>query len=493
MTSKNLITAIFVLVLVAIGVMSFISPGTDSRVREEATSSRENESQQIAEWTCPMHPSVREPEPGVCPICEMKLVPARSGSQFTASEVSKAKIRTALVERKFVTRKLSLYGKVEVDQTRATSITAWVSGRIEKLHRDHHGMQIRKGEKMIELYSPELRATHRELIRAHQRLTSATTQSATDRIERDLSSIRARLREWGIPRSKIEELAQQETPSDSITLTAPQQGVIQTIHKREGEWVKRGEPLYSLANLDRVWITLFPYESEVASLRIGQKAHVDVHAFPGRSFDGRIGFINEFVHDPSRTIHAHVHIKNPSGMLKPGMYADARVDMRLSAEGKPVKPADLDTYFCKHHPQAEIRMVQEGNSEKEVCAIDGMELTHFSKFGYVSEEEAKPPLVIPNTAPLLTGKRAVVYVLDQEASGTNENTGKMRYNYELREVTLGPETEQYYIVKDGLKEGEQVVYQGAFKIDSELQIRGEPSMMYPEMEGKGSSSSKHKH
>jgi Cu(I)/Ag(I) efflux system membrane fusion protein len=225
----------------------------------------------------------------------------------------------------------------------------------------------------------------------------------------------------------------------------------------------------------------------VASLRIGQEASVQVEAFPGETFDGRIGFINEFVHEPSRTIHTHVHTKNPSGKLMPGMYADARVEMRLSAGGQPVKPEGLDEYICKHHPHAQSRVKQEEDEKVKVCAIDGMKLTHFSEFGYVSEEDAKPPLVIPNTAPLLTGKRAVVYVLDEKASGQDPNTGEMMYAYELREVTLGPETERYYIVREGLEEGEQVVYQGAFKIDSELQIRGEPSMMYPEADGKSKS------
>lgn len=490
MNVKNIITATFLIVLVVLGMIVFVSSGTKSADEQKTTSSmdmQKNGNEEAAAWTCPMHPSVREPEPGQCPICDMKLVPARSGSQFTAGEVSKANIRTVAAERKFVTRELSLYGKVEVDQTRSTSITAWVSGRIEKLYRDHRGKKIRKGEDMLELYSPELRATHRELIDARKRRASATGPSAKKRIERDLSSIRSRLREWGIPEQKIAWLEQQDEPSDTITLSAPQQGVIQDIHKKDGEWVKRGDPVYSLANLNRVWITLFPYESEVSSLRIGQKAHVQVDAFPGETFDGRIGFINEFVDESTHTIETHIHANNPSGKLKPGMYADAHVEMRLSEDGRPVKPEGLDEYVCKHHPHAETRTKTEGNEEKNVCAIDGMELTHFSEFGYVGQEDAEPPLVIPKSAPLLTGKRAIVYVLDPDVSGTDPETGEQLYSYELRNIKLGPETNRYYIVREGLEEGEQVVYQGAFKIDSELQIRGEPSMMYPESDGKTNS------
>lgn len=492
MNLKNLITGIFLVLLLVLAIVVTVSPGTNTTSDQTSSSSMKMngdmaQKANAEEWTCPMHPSVREPEPGVCPICEMKLVPARSGSLFTAGEVSKAKIRTAAVKREFVSRELSLYGKVEVDQTRATTITAWVSGRIETLHRDHHGKKIHKGERMFELYSPELRATHRELIQARTNLASATNQSAKKRIRRDLSSIRSRMREWGIPDEKIDELEQQDAPSDTITLSAPQQGTIQTIHKKEGEWVKRGEPVYSIADLDRVWITLFPYESEVGSLRIGQKANVQVEAFPGETFEGRIGFINKFVHDPTRTIHTHVHTKNPDGKLKPGMYADANVEMHLSEDGTPVKPKGLDAYFCKHHPDAASRTKEIDGEEKQICAVDGMELQHFSEFGYVPEEEAKPPLVIPKTAPLLTGKRAVVFVLDPEASGSDPKTDEPVYSYELREVTLGPETDRYYVVRDGLEVGEQVVYQGAFKIDSELQIRGEPSMMYPESDGKAKS------
>lgn len=484
MTVKNLLTATFLVMLGVLGVIIAVSPDADSKSKHGGASAKHKENQTADEWTCPMHPSVREPEPGNCPICEMKLVPARSGSEFSATEVSRAKIRTTAAKRKFVTRNLSIYGKVEVDQTRTTTTTAWVSGRIEKLYRDHRGRNIRKGEDMLELYSPELRATHRELIGARKRWEAATSPSAKQRIERDLSSIRSRLRQWGIPEQKIDELEQQEKPSNTITLTAPQHGVIQKIHRKEGEWVKRGDPVYSLVDLDRVWITLFPYESEVSSLRIGQEAHLQVDAFPGETFEGRIGFINQFVDESTHTIETHIHADNPAGKLKPGMYADAHVEIRLSKSGRPVKPEGMGEYICKHHPHADTRTKTVDGEENKVCAVDGMELTHFSEFGYVSQKEAEPPLVIPKTAPLLTGKRAIVYVLNSKRSGNDPGSGEGPHSYELREVQLGPETDRYYIVEDGLEEGEQVVYQGAFKIDSELQIRGEPSMMYPEPDKK---------
>ncbi len=488
---KNIVTALFCALMVVLAVFFVFSPAPDRGTETTAEVSTEEGKETVKEWTCPMHPSVREPEPGQCPICEMDLVPAQTGSGFTAGEVTKAKVRTVPVERKFVTRHLSLFGKVEVDETRAASITAWVGGRIEKLYRDHHGKKIYSGQNMLELYSPELRATHRDLIQVRNNLESAD-EDREKRLRKELSSIRSRLREWGVPEEKINELQQKESPSPTITLTAPQEGTIQRIHKYEGEWVDRGERIYSLANLDRVWITLFPYESEVASLRIGQKAEVRVDAFPGETFKGRIGFINKFVHDPSRTIHTHIHTKNPAGKLKPGMYADARIEMRLAEDGRVVWPEGLAPLICKHHPHAETRTIQGENGEKEVCAVDGMELSHVSEFGYVKESDATPPLVIPETAPLLTGKRAVVYVLDPEASGLDSQSGETMYAYELREVELGPKTDRYYVVKDGLKEGEQVVYQGAFKIDSELQIRGEPSMMYPETES-GSDGGSHQH
>ncbi len=462
-----------------------IETAEDKTKKKSDQETAEVPQEQSQKWTCPMHPAVRKTEEGLCPICEMELVPVEEGAAFSASEISKAGIRTTPVKRTFVTRRYELYGKVEADETRETSITAWVRGRIEKIYRNHHGMNIQKGEKLLELYSPELKSTHQELLLVRDRLQNASRETRRQELQRELSSIKRRLRDWGVPDDTINKLKSMDEATDTVTISAPTGGTIHMIHRDEGEWVKRGDTIYDLVDLNRVWITLFPYETDLAHLRLAQKAVVEAEAYPGEQFTGRIGFINRFLHEPTRSVHTHIHAKNPSDKLKPGMFVTARLQSELSADGNMIAPAGLNDYLCKMHPS-------QSADEPGTCEKGGRPLVPIEELGYVRKSEAKAPLVVPETAPLLTGKRAVVYVLDRDASGRSDDTGEQSYAFQLREVQLGPKTQNHYIVKDGLKEGEQVVFRGAFKVDSERQIQGETSMMYRE-QNRGKQSGGHDH
>ena len=163
----------------------------------------------------------------------------------------------------------------------------------------------------------------------------------------------------------------------------------------------------------------------------------------------------------TRIINVRVDAPNPHGRLKPGMFVRALVKAELSAEGNVVMDSSLvGKWVCPMHPD----VIKDKPGKCPVC---GMNLVNPKALGYTSPDskDSKPPLVIPVTAPLITGKRAIVYI--QTAPGT----------FEGKEVVLGPRGDGFYIVKSGLKEGELVVTNGNFKIDSSLQIMAKPSMM----------------
>jgi Cu(I)/Ag(I) efflux system membrane fusion protein len=186
--------------------------------------------------------------------------------------------------------------------------------------------------------------------------------------------------------------------------------------------------------------------------------------YPGKVFQGKISFIDPFLNEKSRTAMVRVNVPNAEGTLKPGMYVRAIVRPILAADGSVRAPDLAGKWLSPMHPHIV-------HDEPGVCPICGMELVSAESLGYVSEEdgESEPPLVIPHTAPLLTGKRAIVYVQLPDKSGI----------FEAREVVLGPRTKNSYIVQEGLEEGELVVSNGNFKIDSAAQILAKPSMMAP--------------
>jgi Cu(I)/Ag(I) efflux system membrane fusion protein len=265
------------------------------------------------------------------------------------------------------------------------------------------------------------------------------------------------------------EIERRGSPSDHVTIHAPSGGIVIHKHAVEGMYVKTGMRIYTIADLSRVWVKINAYESDLPWVRYGQTVEFETAAYPGETFDGRIAFIDPVLDAKTRTVKVRVNVPNESGKLKPGMFVRAVVGAKVSDGGK-VAEADLaGKWISPMHPE----VVKEGPGACDVC---GMPLVRAETLGYVSPDESKLPLVIPASAPLVTGERAVVYVLVAGKEGV----------FEGREVVLGPRAGDRYVVKSGLEEGERVVTNGAFKIDSALQILAKPSMMNPEEEEPGS-------
>ncbi len=434
------------------------------------------ESQQI--WTCSMHPQIRLPKPGKCPICDMDLILAQTTSDkessagvLTLSKDAKAlmDIETATVQRKFVIVDVRMVGKVDYDETRLVYITAWVPGRLDRLYVDYTGIPVKKGDHLVYIYSPELLSAQEELIQAKQAITAM--QQSDSQLMRDVTrqtyeAAREKLLLLGLSAQQVDQIESSGKASDHLTINSPVSGIV--IHKnaKEGMYVKTGTRIYTVADLSQMWVLLDAYESDLAWLRYGQKVEFTTVAYPGEVFHGTIAFIDPVLDSATRTVKLRVNVRNPDGKLKPGMFVKAVVHSRIAA-GDKVMDADLaGKWISPMHPE----IVKDAPGKCDVC---GMPLVRTESLGYVSldPKKATPPLVIPATAPLITGTRAVVYV---------EVPGAAEPKFEGREITLGPRAGNYYIVKVGLQEGEVVVTRGAFKIDSAMQISAKPSMMNPE-------------
>ena len=451
--------------------------GRDPQTAHRHDGSAEEQVQAQA-WTSSMHPQIQQPNPGKCPLCGMDLIPVSGGGddgaegprelKLSATAKKLAGIEVAPVERKFVKAEIRMVGKVDFDETRLREITARIPGRIDRLFVDYVGLPIRKGDHMVDLYSPELLSAQEELlqaIKAAREIQSSGLSRSRETARRTIGSVREKFRLWGLTKKQIEEIERRGTATDHMTIYAPMSGIV--IHKNalEGMYVKTGTKIYTIADLSHAWVRLDAYESDLAWIRYGQEVEFQTEAYPGQDFKGWIAFIDPVLDGSTRTVKVRVNVPNPDGNLKPGMFVRATVMSELAADGAVMSSALAGKWICPMHPGVV-------KDRLGACDICGMPLERSESLGYESVDRSavKKPLVIPASAPLITGKRAVVYVADPDEEGT----------YEGREVTLGSRAGEYYIIQEGLAEGELVVVNGNFKIDSAVQILAKPSMMSPE-------------
>ncbi len=441
---------------------------------------RDDSREQVVEetqtwWTCSMHPEVRLPKPGICPKCPMELIPVTSSAgdvgerqiSFSEAAIKLMEIETTAVERRFVTAEIRMAGKVDYDETRVKHITAWVRGRIDRLYVDFTGITVSKGDHMVELYSPDLISAQAELlqaVKAVRNIKETSSELITVSISATLEAAREKLRLLGLMKEQIEGIEKTGRPVDHITIYAPMGGIV--IHKKatEGMYVDTGTAIYTVADLSRLWVKLDAYESDLPWIRYGQEVEFTTEAYPGEVFKGQISFIDPVLNAKTRTVKLRVNVDNSGGQLKPEMFVRAVVRSKVAGGGKVMAAEMAGKWICPMHP-AVVK------TEAGGCDTCGMDLVTTESLGYVIGAPDEAPLVIPSTAALITGARAVVYVQVPEAE---------KPTYEGREIVLGARAGDYYIVKSGLAEGEIVVSNGNFKIDSALQIQAKPSMMNPE-------------
>lgn len=452
------------------------SPSSPSSEAGQSVDASAEQSRQL--YTCPMHPQIRLPDPDAfCPICQMALVPVEADtggeqeitrSTFSPAAMALMDLQTTPVRRMFVTRDVRMVGELIPDETRLVNITAWTPGRLEKLYIDYTGMAVRQGEHMVELYSPDLITAQQEFLQAKQ-TAQATRPDDSDFVKEsaqaNLLAAREKLRLLGLAPEQIADLAVRGEARETVTIRAPRGGVVLDKLAKEGQYVQTGTQIYSLADLSVLWVRLEAYESDLPWLRFGQEVTLRTRALPGEEFRGVISFLSPMLEMASRTVKVRVTVDNPAGRLKPGMFVQAEVAAMLDADGDVISPDLAGKWICPMHPEV-VR------DEPGACEKCGMPLVTAESLGYAGggPSRAAPPLVVPATAVLQTGTRAVVYV---KVPDTKKPT------FELREVVLGPATRDAFVIEAGLREGEHVVTRGAFKIDSERQFRGLPGMMNP--------------
>ncbi len=327
------------------------------------------------EYYCPMHPQQRSDQPGNCPICSMKLVkvekPAAStphaghGATETAAATATSStgapaifiaperqqligVRTVPVERRRLVREIRAVGKVAFDETRITHVHTKVAGYIEDVFVDYIGKQVRRGQPLCTIYSPELVATQEEYLlalKSNRTLKGSSFEWISSGSNNLLEAARRRLSLWDVSDAEIGEIEKTRTAKRALTIYSPASGVVtQRAAYHHGRYVTPEMELYTMVDLSTVWILGEVYEYELPYIRLDQHVRVDVPFAGGsRERSGRIVFVSPTLDPKTRTAEIRLEFPNPDLVLKPDMFVQVRAQANLGTELSVPLDAVLDT------------------------------------------------------------------------------------------------------------------------------------------------------
>jgi Cu(I)/Ag(I) efflux system membrane fusion protein len=280
-------------------------------------------------WTCSMHPQIRQNELSVCPICEMDLIPLESNTsndplvlQMTEEAVKLANIQTTIVggDSENSSKMLRLSGKIQADERRASSQVAHVPGRIEKLYVSFTGEQVYKGQKLADVYSPELISAQQELIEALKLIQMNPGL---------VIAARNKLKYLKISQDVIEDIEKEGKVKEIFSIYADRSGIVSNRRVSVGDYIKTGATLYELINLSKVWVLFDAYEEDLSLIKVGDKIKFTTASFPSQEFSSRINFIDPLIDPKTRTTVLRAELNNTKGLLKPEMFVKGEVDIKI--------------------------------------------------------------------------------------------------------------------------------------------------------------------
>lgn len=416
-------------------------------------------------YSCGMHPEVISEEPGNCPICGMKLTPIQGSGKAKAQEAAKERkilywqapmdpteiydkpgkskmgmdlvpvyegdeaggagsitidgalqqnmnLRVAAVENRAMSHVIRVYGRVTYAQDKEYSVNTKISGWVERLYVNTLGERVRKGQTLLEIYSPELVSTQEEYLLAlanYEKLSDSPYESMRRNAERMLDLAKNRLEFWDISSAEIEKIKTTGEVRRAIPLTSRISGVVTHKAVKEGDKVGPGMDLFHIADLSKVWVEASVFESDLAYIQKGQRAELELDQIQGVKLEGRVDFIYPYLDQKSRANNVRLVFNNPDMTLKPEMYATVRIFSRSDEHALAI-PAEAVIHSGKRN----IVFVTKGDGRFEPREVSiGMETDD----GYVEIKSG-----------LFSDEKIVVsgqFLLDSE-SQTREAIAKMR-------------------------------------------------------------------
>ena len=424
---KQLISKYWIVLVALVFVLGFVV-GNSGNSGEGQAEGEHQHTEEVDEagntiWTCSMHPQIREDGPGACPICGMDLIPLEDESgnddevyDPNALQMSASAAAMANVQTSVV--------KTEMPEKKVY-LLGKVKPNEEMIYAQvaHIPGRIEKlyvnftGEKVKK--GQKIASIYSpELVRAQKELFEALKDSA--RNPALLRAARYKLKQWKLTDSQIRKLEKHGKIQTNLDIYSDYNGYVFKRMVSLGDHLMEGMAMFQVIDLSKVWVMFEAYETDLPWLKNGDKVSITFQSIPGETFNGKISYIDPFINPSTRITQVRVQLRNPATKLKPEMFANGVVEAKLKSDG--------------------------------------------------------PIMIVPRSAVLWTGKRAVVYI-------KIPNTKNPTFLY--REITLGERMGDFYRVKDGLKQGEEIATNGVFRIDAAAQLAGKPSMMNPDG-GKGS-------
>ena len=373
-------------------------------------------------WQAPMNPSEIYDRPGKSAM-GMDLVPvyeeATGGTvSIDPVTVQNMGVRTDRVTRMDLHRSVRTVGTVEFDEESLYAVNAKISGWIDKLHVNFVGDSVRKGDPLLEIYSPDLVAAQQAYLLAlssYRNAAASSFASAREDAAQLLASARQRLELWEIQPTELERLEETRQISRAVVLNAPATGIVVEKHAVEGAYLEAGADLLLIADLSTVWVHASLRDSDLPWVHVGQSATMESAYLPGETYAGRVNYIYPFLREDARDVLARLEFSNPRRKLMPGMYVNVLLEGSVQADA----------------------------------------------------------LVVPNEAVIYSGSRHVAFVV--HTAGTFEPRV-------IRVGEKGGTGGNYTRVLHGLTEGEEVVTSAQFMLDSESRLQQAIRKMLPQQE-----------
>ncbi len=256
---------------------------------------------------------------------------ARRAIHLTPEQERALGVVYTVARRRAMTRTIRTVGRIEAPEPAIVDVTPKIEGFVERLFVDYTGVTVRQGQPLLELYSPMLVAAQEELVTAKRLL--AQVDSGAPQAWRGalaiLEAARRRLLYWDITQEQIDRLEQTGQVNKTLVLVSPVSGIVLEKNVLEGQQVVPGMRLYRIADLSSVWAEGDVFEQDLQFVRVGSQAHIEVTAYPGQHFMGRVSFIYPTVDEATRTNRVRITLPNPGLRLKPGMYATIYLDVEI--------------------------------------------------------------------------------------------------------------------------------------------------------------------
>jgi Cu(I)/Ag(I) efflux system membrane fusion protein len=255
-------------------------------------------------------------------------------------------VRFGTVEKRTLQKVIRTVGRIDYDEKRIGIVSPKISGWVEELYVDFTGRYVRKGEPLLTIYSPELVSTQEEYLlalKAKQDWSKSPFAEVTEGGNLLAESARRRLKLWDISDAQIQALEKNREPKKTLTLYSPFTGYVLEKMVNKGRFVDAGMAIYKIVDLSVVWLIADIYESELPAIRAGQPATIEMSYYPGESFTGKAIYIYPYMDAQTRTAKVRYEFANPHGKLKPEMFADVQIAVRLGEKLAVPEGAVIDT------------------------------------------------------------------------------------------------------------------------------------------------------